>query len=130
MIAAEFVTPRPSTMAKHGRRLICLTLTEQRCGQLRLPLLVANRSQLGTNHGFHRGGTRRTTGISATDQAHGSAAVGRRVPRTSCSLTYFPAHGKERRRAGAGRPHRAGCDLAQLSGLTPAAVIWRCRGRW
>src|SRR6187455_1950874 len=72
VMAAEFVTPAAvNFMAKHGRGLICLTLTEERCGQLNLPPMVStNRSQMGTNftvsieaaHGV-------TTGISAADRA-------------------------------------------------------------
>src|SRR3954470_258476 len=51
VLAADFVTPEAiNFMAKHGRGLICLTLTEQRCRQLTLPLMVRdNRSPLGTN---------------------------------------------------------------------------------
>ena len=51
LMAAEFVTPDAvNFMAKHGRGLICLTLTEERCRQLDLPLMVGdNRSRMGTN---------------------------------------------------------------------------------
>src|SRR5437899_3361284 len=51
LIAAEFVTPETiNFMAKYGRGLICLTLTEERCRQLNLPLMVvSNQSRLGTN---------------------------------------------------------------------------------
>ena len=50
VLAAEFVTPEAiNFMAKHGRGLICLTLTEQRCRQLNLPLMVRdNRTPHGT----------------------------------------------------------------------------------
>ncbi|HSD59904.1 MAG TPA: 3,4-dihydroxy-2-butanone-4-phosphate synthase, partial [Burkholderiales bacterium] len=50
VLAADFVTPEAiNFMAKHGRGLICLTLTEERCRQLNLPLMVsANRARLGT----------------------------------------------------------------------------------
>ncbi|CAG0986619.1 partial 3,4-dihydroxy-2-butanone 4-phosphate synthase, partial [Rhodocyclaceae bacterium] len=46
VLAAEYVTPEAiNFMAKHGRGLICLTLTEARCRQLNLPLMVRdNRS--------------------------------------------------------------------------------------
>ena len=49
VLAADFVTPEAiNFMATHGRGLICLTLTEARCRQLNLPLMVsANRSPLG-----------------------------------------------------------------------------------
>src|SRR4026207_1430913 len=51
VLAADFVTADTiNFMAKHGRGLICLTLTEKRCQQLNLPLMVsANRSAYGTN---------------------------------------------------------------------------------
>jgi hypothetical protein len=50
VLAAEYVTPEAiNFMAKHGRGLICLTLTEARCRQLNLPLMVRdNRSPHGT----------------------------------------------------------------------------------
>src|SRR6266853_6768639 len=50
LLAAEFVTPDAiNFMAKHGRGLICLTLTEERCRQLDLRLMVGdNRSRMGT----------------------------------------------------------------------------------
>ncbi|HLP82084.1 MAG TPA: 3,4-dihydroxy-2-butanone-4-phosphate synthase, partial [Nitrosomonas sp.] len=51
VIAADFVSAETiNFMATHGRGLICLTLTEERCQQLDLPLMVsANRAPLGTN---------------------------------------------------------------------------------
>ena len=72
LLAAEFATPEAvNFMAKYGRGLICLTLTEERCKQLNLPLMVVqNRSLLGTNFTASieaREGV--TTGISAADRA-------------------------------------------------------------
>ena len=51
VFAAEFVTPEKiNFMAKHGRGLICLTLTEDRCKRLNLPLMVReNGLPLATN---------------------------------------------------------------------------------
>src|SRR4029450_13791473 len=51
VLAADFVTPEAiNFMARHGRGLVCLTLTEERARQLNLPLMVAaNRSVHGTN---------------------------------------------------------------------------------
>src|ERR1700739_1880910 len=71
-IAAEKVTPAAiNFMAKFGRGLICLALTEERCRQLELPLMVeANTSPFGTAFTVSieaRGKT--TTGISAADRA-------------------------------------------------------------
>src|SRR4051812_28161087 len=71
-IAAEKITPEAvNFMAKYGRGLICLALTEQRCNQLELPLMVENNtSNYGTAFTVSieaRG--RVTTGISAHDRA-------------------------------------------------------------
>ena len=54
VLAAEFVTPEAiNFMAKYGRGLICLTLTQERCAQLNLPLMTSsNRSGFGTNLGY------------------------------------------------------------------------------
>src|SRR3954471_7568044 len=72
VLAADFVTPETiNFMARYGRGLICLTLTDEKCQQLNLPLMVAtNNSPLGTNftvstEAAHGG----TTGISAADRA-------------------------------------------------------------
>jgi 3,4-dihydroxy 2-butanone 4-phosphate synthase/GTP cyclohydrolase II len=129
VMAAEFVTPAAiNFMAKHGRGLICLTLTEERCGQLNLPPMVSrNRSQMGTNftvsieaaHGV-------TTGISAADRARTVHAAVKRDAKPEDIVQpghIFPLmaqRGGVLVRAG---HTEAGCDLAQLAGLLPAAVI-------
>ena len=129
VMAAEFVTAEAiNFMAKHGRGLICLTLTEQRCKQLNLPLMVTdNRSPLGTNftlsieaaHGV-------TTGISAADRARTvqAAAAKDATPNDIVQPGHiFPLkaqNGGVLVRAG---HTEAGCDLAALAGLTPASVI-------
>ena len=129
VMAAEFVTPAAvNFMAKHGRGLICLTLTEERCGQLNLPPMVStNRSQMGTNftvsieaaHGV-------TTGISAADRARTVHAAVKRDAKPEDIVQpghIFPLmaqRGGVLVRAG---HTEAGCDLAQLAGLVPAAVI-------
>src|SRR5512139_1914331 len=72
VLAAEFVTPEAiNFMARYGRGLICLTLTEERCRQLELPLMVStNRSSHGTNFTVSiEAATGVTTGISAADRA-------------------------------------------------------------
>src|SRR5690349_25124990 len=71
-IAAEKVTPEAiNFMATYGRGLICLTLTEEKCHQLNLPLMVSsNRAPLGTNFTLSiEAGSGVTTGISAADRA-------------------------------------------------------------
>ncbi len=129
LMAAEFITPEAiNFMAKHGRGLICLTLTEERCRQLDLTLMVAsNRSQLGTNFTVSIEAARGvTTGISAADRARTVQAA---VKREACPEDVVqPGHvfplmaqkGGVLVRAG---HTEAGCDLAQLAGLVPAAVI-------
>src|SRR6202521_4689461 len=73
VLAADFVTPEAiNFMARHGRGLVCLTLTEARCRQLNLPLMVsANRSVHGTNFTVSiEAAEGVSTGISAADRAH------------------------------------------------------------
>jgi 3,4-dihydroxy 2-butanone 4-phosphate synthase/GTP cyclohydrolase II len=129
VIAAEHVTPEAiNFMAKHARGLVCLTLTEERCRQLNLPPMVRdNRSPMGTNFTVSiEAADGVTTGISAHDRA--------RTVRVAVAKDAQPADivqpghvfpvvaqpGGVLVRAG---HTEAGCDLAQLAGLTPAAVI-------
>ena len=129
LLAAEFVTPEAvNFMAKHGRGLICLTLTEDRCRQLDLPLMVNNnRSHLGTNFTVTIEAAQGvTTGISAADRSRTVQAAVRRDAKPSDLVQpghIFPLmaqRGGVLARAG---HTEAGCDLAELAGLTPAAVI-------
>src|SRR5690242_14260524 len=72
LMAAEFATAEAiNFMARYGRGLICLTLTEERCLQLNLSLMVSNnRSPLGTNFTVSiEAAEGVTTGISAADRA-------------------------------------------------------------
>ena len=127
--AADFVTPETiNFMARYGRGLICLTLTEEKCRQLNLPLMVSNNnSPLGTNFTVSiEAAEGVTTGISAADRARTvQAAV--RADATPSDIVQpghiFPLkaqNGGVLVRAG---HTEAGCDLAQLAGVTPAAVI-------
>ena len=129
LIAAEFATPEAvNFMARYGRGLICLTLTEDRCRQLNLPLMVSNnRSPLGTNFTVSiEAAEGVTTGISAADRATTVRAAIR--PDASSRDLVQPGHifplmaqeGGVLVRAG---HTEAGCDLARLAGLMPAAVI-------
>ena len=73
VLAADHVTPEAiNFMAKHGRGLICLTLTRERCEQLNLPLMVRdNTTALGTNFTVSiEAAEGVTTGISAADRSH------------------------------------------------------------
>lgn len=129
MIAASLVRPQDiNFMSRYGRGLICLTLTQERCRQLRLPPMVAygddlHRTAFTVSIEAAQGVT---TGISAFDRAH--------TIRTAVASTarpddlVQPGHvfplmaqaGGVLTRAG---HTEAGCDLARLAGLEPAAVI-------
>jgi 3,4-dihydroxy 2-butanone 4-phosphate synthase/GTP cyclohydrolase II len=129
LIAAEFVTPEAiNFMARYGRGLICLTLTAARCRQLNLPQMVANnRSPLGTSftisieaaHGV-------TTGISAADRAR-TVQVAIRPDASPSDLVQpghiFPLMAQEGGVLARAGHTEAGCDLARLARLAPAAVI-------
>jgi 3,4-dihydroxy 2-butanone 4-phosphate synthase/GTP cyclohydrolase II len=129
LLGAEFTTAEAiNFMARYGRGLICLTLTEGRCRQLNLPLMVTNnRSPLGTNFTLSiEAAEGVTTGISAADRAHTIQTAIR--PDAAAHDIVQPGHvfplmaqeGGVLVRAG---HTEAGCDLARLAGLTPAAVI-------
>lgn len=129
VIAAEFVTPEHiNFMAKHGRGLICLTLTEARCKQLNLPPMVQkNDARLGTNFTVSiEAAEGVTTGISAADRSTTiQAAV---APHANAKSVVSPGHifplaaqnGGVLVRAG---HTEAGSDLAMLAGCEPASVI-------
>lgn len=73
VLAAQFTTPdHINFMAKYGRGLICLTLTESRCEQLNLNRMVEkNGARMGTNFTVSIEAAQGvTTGISAADRAH------------------------------------------------------------
>ncbi|HEY3300798.1 MAG TPA: bifunctional 3,4-dihydroxy-2-butanone-4-phosphate synthase/GTP cyclohydrolase II [Methylophilaceae bacterium] len=129
VLAAQFTTPEHiNFMAKYGRGLICLTLTESRCKQLHLPSMVEkNGSSMRTNFTVSiEAAEGVTTGISAADRARTvQAAVARNAqPKDIVSPGHiFPLtaeNGGVLVRAG---HTEAGCDLANLAGLEPASVI-------
>jgi 3,4-dihydroxy 2-butanone 4-phosphate synthase / GTP cyclohydrolase II len=129
VLAADHVTPEAiNFMAKHGRGLICLTLTRERCEQLNLPLMVRdNTAALGTNFTVSiEAAEGVTTGISAADRSHTvKVAV---APTAKPRDIVMPGHifplmaqaGGVLVRSG---HTEAGCDLAELAGCSPAAVI-------
>jgi 3,4-dihydroxy 2-butanone 4-phosphate synthase/GTP cyclohydrolase II len=128
-IAAEKVTPAAiNFMAKHGRGLICLALTEERCRELELPLMVEdNTSPFGTAFTISieaRGKV--TTGISAADRA--ATILTAIAPATRPEDLLRPGHVFPLRARRGGVLKRAGqteasVDLAALAGLAPAGVI-------
>ncbi|MGR8918052.1 MAG: 3,4-dihydroxy-2-butanone-4-phosphate synthase, partial [Gammaproteobacteria bacterium] len=129
IIAAEHCSAEHiNFMAKHGRGLICLTLTEDRCRQLNLPLMVQDtRYTHRTNFTLSiEAAEGVTTGISAADRARTiEAAV---APDATPTDITQPGHifplmaqsGGVLTRAG---HTEAGCDFARCAGLEPAAVI-------
>ncbi len=129
IMAASCVQPEDiNFMARYGRGLICLTLTRERCEQLRLPLMVSETdAKHMTNFTVSiEAATGVTTGISAADRAMTiKAAV---APAAQPEDLIQPGHifplmaqaGGVLTRAG---HTEAGCDLARLAGYEPASVI-------
>jgi 3,4-dihydroxy 2-butanone 4-phosphate synthase/GTP cyclohydrolase II len=128
-IAAQFATPEAiNFMATHGRGLICLCLTEERCDQLRLQLMTdRNEAPFGTAFTISieaREGI--TTGISAPDRSR-TVQVAIDPSKGPADLVQpghvFPLRAKQGgvlRRAG---QTEAAVDLAGLAGLNPAGVV-------
>ena len=129
LIAAEKVSKEDiNFMATHGRGLICLTLTQERCQLLNLPLMVSQNSDLqSTNFTVSiEAASGVTTGISAADRTKTIVAA---VAKDAKPLDIVqPGHvfplmaqqGGVLIRAG---HTEAGCDLARLAGFEPASVI-------
>ena len=129
ILAAEHVTPEAiNFMARHARGLICLTLTRERCERLQLPPMA---SRNGTRHGTAftvsiEAASGVSTGISAADRARTVQAAVAREAKASDLVQpghIFPLQAQDGgvlMRAG---HTEAGCDLAGMAGLLPAAVI-------
>ena len=129
IMPAEKATPEAiNFMARYGRGLICMPLTRERCAQLGLKPMVAenreaHRTQFTTSIDAASGVT---TGISAADRA--ATVLAAVHPDASPSDLVQPGHvfplmaepGGVLTRAG---HTEAGCDLARLAGLEPAAVL-------
>src|SRR5580700_1846630 len=129
LMAADCVRPEDiNFMARFGRGLICLTLTRERCEQLRLPLMVSETDRSHrTNFTLSiEAAEGVTTGISAHDRAH-TVRTAMRADAQPTDLRQ-PGHvfpvmaqpGGVLTRAG---HTEAGCDLARLAGFSPAAMI-------
>src|SRR5512136_3473147 len=128
-MAAEMVTPEAiNFMARFGRGLICLTLTGERCDQLRLPLMVSsNTSSFGTAFTVSieaRKGV--TTGISAADRAH--TILTAVADNAKADDLARPGHVFPLRARTGGVLVRTGqtegsVDLCRIAGLRPGAVI-------
>lgn len=129
IMAAACVRPEDiNFMARYGRGLICLTLTQERCERLRLPLMVSGaRGKHTTNFTVSiEAAIGVTTGISAADRAATirAAVAGDAGPEDIVQPGHiFPLMsqaGGVLNRAG---HTEAGCDLARFAGYEPAAVI-------
>ncbi len=131
MIAAERVTPEAiNFMARHGRGLICLSMTGERLDQLNIPLMVSdqsNTSQYGTAFCVSIEAKRNvSTGISAHDRAQ--TIITAIDPKTRAGDLARPGHIFPLRAREGGVLVRAGqteasVDLATIAGLGSAAVI-------
>lgn len=129
VMAAQHVTPEAiNFMVTHARGLVCLTLTEERCSQLDLPLMAnRNGTRFGTNFTMSIEAAEGVdTGISAADRARTIQVAVARDAKPSDLVQpghIFPVQavrGGVLVRAG---HTEAGCDLTALAGLTPAAAI-------
>ncbi len=129
IMAADMVRPQDiNFMATHARGLICLTLTEQRCRTLELPLMVSdNQAAHSTNFTVSiEAAEGVTTGISAADRAKtiraavAENAVARDIVQPGHIFPLMAQPGGVLSRAG---HTEAGCDLARLAGREPAAAI-------
>ncbi len=129
LMAAARVRPEDiNYMARYGRGLICLTITRERCAQLRLPLMVAETdAHHATNFTISiEAAEGITTGISAHDRAKTvqvAVSADAKPEHLSQPGHIFPVMaqpGGVLTRAG---HTEAGCDLARLAGLEPAATI-------
>ena len=129
VLAADHVSAETiNFMARHGRGLICLTLTRERCERLQLPPMVPrNGTKMGTAFTVSiEAAEGVTTGISAADRARTVAAAV--APNATAADLVQPGHifplqaveGGVLMRAG---HTEAGCDLAAMAGCSPAAVI-------
>lgn len=128
-MAAEKITPEAiNFMAKYGRGLICLTLTEQRCEELNLPLMSPINTSLHRTAFCEAIDARVgvTTGISASDRA--ITILTAIDPKTRPQDLARPGHMFPLRARNGGVLVRAGqteasVDLSRIAGLNPSGVI-------
>lgn len=129
VMAAELVTPAAiNFMAVHGRGLICLPMTPDKCDALDLPLMVRqNQSGFGTAFTVSiEAAEGVTTGISAADRAHTvrtAVKVGAKASDLSRPGHIFPLRAKAGGVLVRTGQTEGAVDLARLAGLQPAGVI-------
>jgi len=115
-------------MARYGRGLICLTLTHQRCHQLRLPLMVTHTQDAhGTNFTVSiEAAEGVTTGISAADRAvtvQAAVAADAKPEDIVQPGHIFPLMAQDGGVLNRAGHTEAGCDLARLAGFEPSSMI-------
>lgn len=129
VMASDYVTPEAvNFMATYGRGLICMTMTQERCKQLNLPLMVDNNNaQFATNFTVSiEAAEGVTTGISAADRARTvKAAIARdATPKDIVQPGHiFPLMARDGGVLTRAGHTEAGCDLARMAGLSPSSVI-------
>jgi 3,4-dihydroxy 2-butanone 4-phosphate synthase/GTP cyclohydrolase II len=130
MMAADHVRPEDiNFMARYGRGLICLTLTEERCAKLGLPLMVGdnNGARFSTNFTMSiEAAEGVTTGISAADRARTvQAAVAHDAKPGDIVMPghIFPIMAQPGGVLSRAGHTEAGIDFARLAGREPASVI-------
>ena len=129
VLAADHVTAEAvNFMAKHGRGLICLTLTRERCQQLNLPLMVRdNGTSMGTNFTVSiEAASGVTTGISAADRALTikTAVASNAKPSDLVQPGHiFPLMAQPGGVLIRSGHTEAGCDLAAMAGCSATSVI-------
>ena len=129
VMAATHITPEAiNFMAKYGRGLVCLTLTQERCEQLNLRLMVdKNQASFETNFTLSiEAAEGVTTGISAADRARTIQAAVAADAKPSDIVQpghIFPIMAKKGGVLVRAGHTEAGCDLARLAGFEPSATI-------
>ena len=129
VVAADAVTPEiVNFMARFGRGLVCMSITEDRARQLQLaPMTTVNRSVHGTNFTVSiEAASGVTSGISAADRAHTIRVAA--APGAKAEDIVQPGHVFPLIAQPGGVLARAGhteacCDLARLAGFSPSAVL-------
>ncbi len=129
VMASSMVRPDDiNFMAKYGRGLVCLTLTQERCEQLNLRLMVdKNQASFETNFTLSiEAAEGVTTGISAADRARTIQAAVAADAKPSDIVQpghIFPIMAKKGGVLVRAGHTEAGCDLARLAGFEPSATI-------
>ncbi len=128
--AAELITPeKVNFMITHGRGMVCAPITEERCKELRLEMMVSNNTSIHETPftvSVDLVGYGCTTGISASDRAKTILALA--DPKTNPDDLGRPGHISPLRARDGGVLRRSGhteatVDMARLAGLNPAGVL-------